>query len=216
MSGKEIFLLGGRSFWRGRLFAFCADEGGDLKLRDGGGRDPDALGVGANVGRGEKEPLAGNEAEVVGGESLDSVSVGEAEPDEQALGAGASGKGLANQALRVGGLAGIEVANVANPLEVGGWKLDGFAVESQKFYRALLEKAGWRQVSGDPFLGEAAGDGFFAAAGHGLKLGLLHGRRRNAAKFVQSGGKKSILMLQLSFVNALSGCNLLFYCNLEA
>jgi hypothetical protein len=80
----------------------------------------------------------------------------------------------------------------------------------------LLEEAGRGQVSGDPFLGKAAGDGFFSAAGHGLNLGLLHGGPRNAAKFVQSGGQNGILMLQLSFVNALSGCNLLFYCNLEA
>jgi len=187
-SGKQRFLSGG-SFGRGRLFALCADESDDLELRDGGGRDPDALGIGADVGRGEEQALAGDEAEVVGGEALDSIAIGKAEADEQTFCARASNKGLANQAFRVGGLAGVEVANIADPLEVGGGKLDYFAVEGQQFDRALLEEAGRGQVSGDPFLGKAAGDGFFSAAGHGLNLGLLHGGARNAAKFVQSGGQ---------------------------
>jgi len=98
------------------------DDGEELEIGEGGAGNVEALGVGTGVGRGEEEAVVVGEGveegAVGGGEALQKIARLEGEAEPEALGAGASEKGAAGEALGVDGVGEVEVADVANGLDV--------------------------------------------------------------------------------------------------
>jgi hypothetical protein len=162
--------LGGHGLAAGR----GGDDGDELKLGDGATRDVDALGVGADVRRGELEAnvvdkiveqrgVEGSEAfEVVG---LFGVGAeGDAEPE--AFAAGTREEGTASEALGRDGVRQVEVADVADVLDVPQNNRDNSPTEVEKIDRLIVDEAGYREVAGDRFSADAAHDDLFARGRH--------------------------------------------------
>lgn len=213
---KQAFLGGG---CRGLLLPLCsADDGDHFQLCDGRGWNPKTLGVGAHVGWGQEKAFAGGEGEIVRGETFDEVAIGQVKAQEQSFCARAPGEGLAQEPFGMGGVAGVEIADIADPFEANCIQVQSFAIQREQFHHAIGEEVHGGQVSSEPVLGRLDGrvlgehtdDRFFAADGHGrfcaetssAKSGLLHGCDKIAAKIVQSGSQEIIIVLHWSFVTA--------------
>jgi hypothetical protein len=192
----EEFILQAWSDRRGQSFFARGrgDDGQELKLRDGRAGDIDALGVGADVGRGEME--SGVVEDVVqqrnidGGEALELVGFcgggaeGEAEPETFA--ARPSEEGSASEPFGVDCVREIEVADVADVLDLADKKRDDVAAEVEEIDGAAANEGGQREVAGEDFSGEAAHDDFFAGGRH-ASGGLSHTvrlRNEKGAKWV--------------------------------
>ncbi len=127
-----------------------------MKFGDGGAGDEDALGVGAGVGWGELE--AGvvdeviGEGDVGGGEAFEQVAGAEGEAEPEAFGAGPGEEGAAGEALGVGGVVEVEVADVADVLYVVEGKGDDSAAEVEQIDGVVADEAGERQVAGEGFV----------------------------------------------------------------
>jgi hypothetical protein len=162
---EEIFLEGFGGGGAGLAAGGGGDDGEELEIGEGGAGNVEALGVGAGVGRGEEEAVVVGECveegAVGGGESLQEVSGAEDEAKPEAFGAGAGEKGATGEALGVDGIGEVEVADVADGLDVVERQGDEAAGEVEQIDRVMAHKGGLRQVSGEDVSGEAANEDLF-------------------------------------------------------
>ena len=187
---EEVFLQGGDRGGGERLAAGgCGDNGEELEFGDGGAGDVDTLGIGAGVGRGELE--AGvldeivSEGDVDGGEAFEEVrsmvggAEGHAEPE--AFAARLGEEGAAAEAFGIRGVVQVEVANVADVLDVVEKKRDDAAGEVQQvdgwLRGAVADEAGEGQVTGEGFASETTYYDLFVGGRHDVSVagGLSHG-----------------------------------------
>jgi hypothetical protein len=98
------------------------DDGEQLKLGERSTGDVEALGVGAGVWRGKKEAVVVGEGIEEGavrrGQTLHEIACTERETQPKALRARTGEEGAAGEALRVDGIGEVEIADVANNLDV--------------------------------------------------------------------------------------------------
>ena len=170
----KAFLGGGGG--ERRAAGRSGDDREQLQLGEGDAGDVEALGVGAGVGGGEEE--AGvfdqgvEQGEVCGGDAFELVAGAEGEAEPEAFGAGAGEEGAAGEALGVGGVREVEVADVADGLDVVEGQGDDAAGEVEEIERAGVDEGGVREIAGEGVSGEAAHDDLFARGGHGGRAGL--------------------------------------------
>jgi hypothetical protein len=172
--GLEGGVVGGCGEWlaAGRR----GDDGEELERSDGGTRDEDALGVGANVGRGEEEPGVVDEVVeeggVDGGEAFEEfrgavVGGGKGNAEPEAFGAGAGEEGTTGQAFGIEGVGEVEIANVADESNVVERDGDDAAVEVEELDGGVADEGGEGEVAGEDFTAGAPDDNFFVRGGHG-------------------------------------------------
>src|ERR1019366_3135170 len=159
------------------------DDGEELKLGDGSAGDVEALGVGAGVGWGEEE--AGvvdqgvEQGAVGGGEAFELVSRAEGDAEPEALGAGAGEEGAASKALGVDGVGEVEVADVADGLDVAEGQGEDAAAQVEEIDRVIADEGDVGQVAGECVPGETPDDDFLTRVGHGV---FPSGRLSHGAK----------------------------------
>jgi hypothetical protein len=149
---------------------WAGDDGEELELCDGGAGDVEALCIGTGIGRGEKESIVVDErvekGPIGGRETFEDVSAAEGDADPEALGSWASKKGLAGQAFGVGGVGEVEVANIADQLDVVEGKGDDSSAKVEKVDGRLMDEASVGKVSGKAIAGVTSHEDFFAGTGH--------------------------------------------------
>ena len=176
---EKVFLEGWK---RGRRNRFAAgwgcDYGQQNELGDGGAWYVDALGVGAGVGRSEKDSgiveHIVEDGNVYRSKALELVGLigggaeGQAKP--KPFGSGTGQEGAADETFGIGGVAEVEVANVADVLDIIERKGDDVTGEIEEVDCAsrgwVPNKTGGGQVAGKSVSDEAAHDYLFAGGGH--------------------------------------------------
>ncbi len=162
----------GGTFGTGRTAGGRGDNGEDLEFGDGCSGDVDALRVGASVRRGEEEAVVfgeGIEERPVGGcEAFEEIAGAEGKAEPEALGAGTGEEGPAGEALGVDGVGEVEVADVADGLDVVDWQGDNATREIEEADRTIAREGGLGQVAGEYVCCKAAYEDFFRRIGHGL------------------------------------------------
>jgi hypothetical protein len=180
---EELFLqslLGGLA-GEGLAARRAGDDGEQQEVRDGGAGNVDALRVGASVGRGEEEASVvdqGVDQGAVGwSETLQQIAGTEGESNPEALCAGAREERAAGEAFGVGGVGEVEVADVADGLDVVQRQGEDSAGEVEQVDGVVAHETGVGEVSGEGVSGESPNDGFLASSRHGRRRleRLLHG-----------------------------------------
>ena len=177
----EEILLHGRD--RGGGKRFTAGGGGDdcqeLEVSERRPGNVEALGVGAGVRRGELQTGVLNEVvgegNVDGGEALEELAGAKGHTKPEAFGAWLGQEGAAAEPLRVCGVVQIEIADVADVLDVVEQKWNDPSGEVEEVDCAVADEAGERQVAGESFAGKTTDDHLFVGGGHRTR-GLSHGR----------------------------------------
>ena len=187
---KLLSVLGRHGFSGGR-----GDDGEKLEVGDGGSRDEDALRVGPDIGRGDAK--AGildegvNEGETGVGEAFEEVRGGigpllrssvspgigctEDKSHPQAFISGPGKEGPPRQALRVDGVAKVEISHKADRFYGGERDFLNAPGEIEKvnYLRRLgpANETKQRKISGQDVSGEAANKDFLAGVRHEAKRG---------------------------------------------
>ena len=128
------------------------DDGEQVELRDGGAGDIESLGVRAGVRRGEEEAGVVDEgvkqSEVGGREAFEQVAGAEGEAEPEAFGAGAGEEAAAGEALGVLRVGEVEVANVADGLDVVEGQGEDAAGEVEEVDRVVANDGAVGQIAG--------------------------------------------------------------------
>jgi len=167
------------------------DDGEELHLRDGGAGDEEALGVGAGVRRGKED--AGvvdqrvEQGDVGGGEAFEEVAGAEGDPEPEALCAGAGEEGASGEAFGVGGVAQVEVADIADGFDVGERERENAAAEVEEVEDAVVGESGVGKIAREGVSGEAADDDLFARVGRGWRHGRMRGNEGSGAIVARHG-----------------------------
>lgn len=175
---EEVLLHGGDGgCGEGLAAGWGGDDGDELEVGDGCAGDVDALGIGAGVRGGEEEAgvVEGvvEEGDVDGGEAFELVFGAEGEAEPEAFGAGAREEGAAGEALGVDGVGEVEVADVADVLDVVEGEGDDPAAEVEEVYGFVADEGREGKVSGEDVSREAAHEYLFVSGGH-RSGGLSH------------------------------------------
>ncbi len=101
------------------------------------------------------------EGDVGGGEAFEEVTATEGHAEPKAFGAGTGEEGAAGEALGVDGVVEVELANVADVLNVVEEERDDAAGEVEEVDRAAADEGGERQIAREGFAGEATDDDLF-------------------------------------------------------
>jgi hypothetical protein len=163
----EIFLevFGGGGGGEGLAAGGRGDDGQELDFGEGGAGDVEALGVGAGVGWGEEEAVVVGEGveegAVGGGEALQKIASPEGEAEPEAFRAGTGEEGAASEALGVDGVREVEVADIANGLDVVERQGDEAAGEVEEVDCVVAHEGGLGQIAGEGVTGEAADENLF-------------------------------------------------------
>src|ERR1035437_4158265 len=116
----EVFF--GGAIGDGRTAGGGGDDGEQVDVGEGGAGDVEALSVGAGVGRGEEEAGVVDEGveqgAIGGGEAFEEVAGTDGEAEPEALAALTGEEGAAGEALGVDWVREVEVADVADELDV--------------------------------------------------------------------------------------------------
>jgi hypothetical protein len=173
-----------------RLFARGGGYDGDeLEFVDGGSRDVNSLGVGAGVGRGQKEPSICDEivqkGDVDWGQALElvlgAICSAKSQTEPEAFGAGASEEGASDEPFGVERVRQIEVADVADVFYIAESKSDNPPTEIKEIDGLVVDKSRSRQITGKGFSCESSHDDLFAGRGHVLadcRMGRYGGAKK--------------------------------------
>jgi len=163
-------LLGG-AVGRGGAARRRGDDGEEVEVGEGGAGNVEALGVGAGVGWGEEEAGVvdqGVDERAVGwGEAFKEVSGAEGEAEPEAFGTGTREEYAADEALGVDGIREVEVADVADGLDIGEGQGEDAAAEVEQVEGVIANEGGCGEIAGKGVSGESPDDDLFARVGHG-------------------------------------------------
>ena len=170
---EEVFLEGGDG-GRGERFATrrSCNDGKQLKLRKRGTWNIDTLRVGSCIGRGEMEARVVHHVVEKGNigrsKPFKDVSAPKSHPQPKSFGARTGKERAPGKALRVHRIVEVEVANVADVLDVIENKRDDPSGEVEEIDRPVAYEGRERQIPGKCFASGAADDDLFVGGGHGV------------------------------------------------
>lgn len=109
------------------------------------------------------------EGDVDWGEAFQLIGGAKGEAEPESFGARTGEEGAAGEALGVGAVAEIEVADVADVLNVVEEEGKNPTFKVQELQAAVTHKSGQRKVAGEDFSREAPDDDFFVGRRHGWR-----------------------------------------------
>ena len=133
-----------------------ADDGENIQRFERRARDKHALDVRAQVGRIDQKAFGRSQAEIVGHEAFEKLSVFELDSNPQAFGARTRGEGLAGQGIGVA-----EFAHEEYALDIRKLDADNIASGIEQLQLAAVDKMRRRDVSVDGVTVGLANDDFF-------------------------------------------------------
>ena len=143
------------------------DDGDELELRKRAPRDVHALSIGSGVGRGEVQAGIGDkvfeQCDIGWGKTFEKIAGTKRHAKPEAFGAGPREEGAAGEALGVGGVGQIEVADVADVLYIGGIKHDDSPAKVQQVDSAAAHKRRQGEVAREDLPGKTPNDNLFVS-----------------------------------------------------